>query len=305
MEETLAKYFSGECTKDEIDQIVSWRNESEDNAKAFFEAKNIWLALGEKPEPNMTVLEGILGEPQQKEVRVSFGWIKYAAAAMIVFAIGFVIISNLVGDGLNVEKLADGSEITLHDEASIQSVRITEEIREVTLTGKAYFDIERDEERPFIVVTDNARIEVLGTTFMIDATNSSTEVCVESGIVALTKPGKPGKTDLTVKLEKGEMGTVENIKEGIVKKNNTNANYLSWKTKTLIFEQSKMSDVESTLEDVYGIEIEFENNALSNCRLTAKFKERKPKDAIEIIARTFNLSFEFQNGKAVLKGRGC
>ncbi len=302
MYEKLAKYFSGECSQDEIEYINSWRNQSSDNSKQFFEAKNIWISMQANPVPNTAVLENILREPEGKVVR--FNWMRYAAAAVIVLGVALTI-NLFVRDSDDSTRLADGSEIALHGESTIQSVNITDEVREVRLNGKAYFDIKRDENRPFIITTNNARIEVLGTSFVIDATEESTEVCVESGLVALIKPGEKGATDLSVRLTEGEMGTVNKLTRGIIKRNNNNVNYLAWKTKTLTFERTQMSTVETVLEDVYGINIEFENESLKKCNLTAKFKERRAKDAIEIIAKTFNLTFDFKDGKVLLKGKGC
>ena len=40
--------------------------------------------------------------------------------------------------------------------------------REVTLSGEAFFDIERDKTKPFIIHTDLANIEVLGTSFYVN-----------------------------------------------------------------------------------------------------------------------------------------
>ena len=307
MNEQLAQYFSGECTDDEIKEVNSWRSESLDNSKEFYETNNIWISTQPIPEPNMKVLEDILGTSEAKEINRSskWRWIQYAAAAVVIFGLAFVINFALNREGNNSQTLADGSEVVLHGESLIQDVNITYEIREVKLTGKAYFNIERNEIRPFIIITDNARIEVLGTSFVIDSNNDKTEVCVESGFVSLIKPGEPGKTDLSMKLSEGEMGIVNNSNIGIIKRNNGNRNYLAWKTKTLTFTRSKMSDVEKVLEDVYGIEMEFENENLKNCNLTAKFKERKAKDAIEIIAKTFNLTVDSKKNKIILKGKGC
>lgn len=298
----MAKYFSGESTQDEIETIESWRNESSDNSKEYFEAKNIWISSQDIPAPDTAILEDILKEPEGKALRLN--WWKYAAAAVLVIGLIFAI-NLMVQTGDNSQTLADGSSITLHGESTIHSISINENIREVKLTGKAYFDINRDESRPFIIETENARVEVLGTSFVIDATDGVTEVCVESGLVALIKPGERGKTDLSVKLADGEIGMVNDSNSGIVKKNNTNANYLAWKTKSITFERASMAHVEAVLEDVYGIDIQFENSDLKNCNLTAKFKERRAKDAIEIIAKTFNLTFEMKNDKVLLKGKGC
>ncbi|MEQ9008229.1 MAG: FecR domain-containing protein, partial [Ekhidna sp.] len=202
------------------------------------------------------------------------------------------------------KQLTDGSKISLHGESSLEVIAFTDNIREVRVTGKAYFDIERDESRPFIIHTDNAKIEVLGTSFLIDTYGAKTEVCVESGLVELSKM-KNGKKEVAVTLSKGEMGLINSVNKGIIKKNNNNLNYLAWKTKIISFNNSRMSEVKSVIEDVYGIEVSFENPSFKECKLTAKFNKKKPKDALEIIARTFGVEFEYTNGKAILKGKGC
>lgn len=306
MEEKLTKYFSGESSLDEIEEVHSWRSESESNAFAFLEAKKIWLGSEEIPKPDNSILENILKSEEDNEAQnhsLKITWWKYAAAAIVLFTVGFFLFNN--NSDIKGQKLSDGSEISFHGESYLKSINITEGIREVELVGKAYFDIERDERRPFVIITENARVEVLGTSFVIDSDNSKTEVSVESGLVSLVKPGGQGRTDLSVKLSEGEMGTVNTSNSGIIKRNNSNANYLAWKTKTLTFQRAKMSEVENVLEDVYGIDVQFENENLKNCNLTAKFKERKAKDAIEIIAKTFNLTFEMRKEKVVLKGKGC
>ena len=68
MEEVLAKYFSGEATKDEIALVESWRSESETNAEVFFEAKNVWITTQTKIHPSADVLDQILHEPHVKHI---------------------------------------------------------------------------------------------------------------------------------------------------------------------------------------------------------------------------------------------
>ncbi len=241
-----------------------------------------------------------------KEIKISCKWVIYAVAAVVI--VGLVVVFNLIigsADDLITQKLADGSDITLHGTSTIKTVTMNEELREVALSGKAYFDIQGDADRPFVIITHNARVKVLGTSFLIAAYNDKTEVFVESGLVALTKSRDKGKPDLSVKLKKGETGTVNRTNKGIMKKNNHDLNYLAWKTKRLVFDRSKMSIVATTLEDVYGITVQFENPELKDCSLTAKFNARQAKDAIEIIAGAFNLSYEIQNDSVLLKGKGC
>lgn len=305
MEEVLAKYFSNEASKDEISFVDSWKSESESSAQEFFDAKIVWLSTEQINAPSKDLLSEILGEePQQKQVFWNNSFFKYGVAASVIAVLSLLFLFR--GDtDLNYtnQSLTDGSLISLHNNSTYEIINFNKEVREIRVTGKAYFDIERDENRPFIIHTENAIVKVLGTSFIVDTYMNKTEVCVESGLVELVK--NEGNDMVSVKLSQGDMGLVTANNKGIIKKTNENLNYLSWKTKVLTFSNSKMIDVVNTLEDVYGISVGIENQDFNNCRLTAKFNKKKPKDALEIIARTFNIEYELSNGKAIFKGKGC
>ncbi|MFK7953681.1 MAG: FecR family protein [Ekhidna sp.] len=305
MEEVLARFFSGESSEDEIKFVNNWKSESESNAKAFFDAKLIWLSTDKTDTSYQGVLNDILKEePKQKQVFWSSAAFKYVAAASVILLMCIVFVLRDSETFLNYSStdLPDGSVISLHSNSSLETLNFSEDVREVRVLGKAYFDIERDENRPFIIHTENAVVKVLGTSFVIDSYNNKTEVFVESGLVELVKESDK---DVSVKLAKGEVGLVNNLNKGILKGENEDVNYLSWKTKELNFNNSSMNEVAKTLEDVYGIEVEIENDSFRDCTLTAKINNKKPKDALEIISRTFNIEFELSKKKAILKGKGC
>ncbi len=304
MEELLAKYFTEEITDDERSLVETWRSSSKENAEAFFDAKMYWLESEPNIENRPDILASIVeNQAETKHILLRHQWIKYAAAAVLVFAIGLLFLLNDVGspDNYISKSFDDGSKIALHGDASVQMVHFDDKVREVKFKGMAYFDIERDENRPFIIHTDNATIKVLGTSFLIKTDDKGTEVCVESGLVELIKEDE----DISVKLEKGKMGMILSKNEGIIKKDNDNPNYLSWKTKVITFNDNNMAEVKDILEQVYGINVNFEDANLIGCRLTAKFNKKKPKDALEIIARTFGLEYQFDGKTATLKGNGC
>lgn len=308
MEDLLAKYFSGEATHDEISLVESWRSESKANAKLFFESKIIWSTASTSEQIyRPDILNSILNEStaEKKTIQhflLNTAWTRYAAAAVLALALGLIfLLNNNVENDLTTEILTDGSEITLHGTSEIEVVQMNESIREVRLTGKAYFDIEKDKSRPFIIHTPNATIKVLGTSFVIDSDAGDTDVRVESGLVELSKEGGA----LSVNLKKGEMGFVSNSNKGIIKKENDDANYMAWKTKILTFDDSEIADVIEVLEDVYSLNVQLEDPSFSNCKLTAKINKKKAKDVIEIIARTFNIEYEIKRKTVFLKGKGC
>ncbi len=306
MEELLAKYFSEEASNDEINIVESWRAESKSNAMAYIDAKKIWLESQPFLAAPANVLNAILDKPQAKQVPfILRSWVKYASAAVLVMAISLLFILNQqdTDSGFTTTNLSDGSVVALHGESTLEVISFDENVREVKVFGKAYFDIERDESRPFVIHTENAKVEVLGTSFLVDSYGPKTEVSVESGLVELSKTS--GSKNIAIKLGVGEMGLVSNNTTGIIKRDNSDENYLAWKTKVITFQESDMLEVKEVLEDVYGIELVFENPTFYKCKLTAKFNKKKIKDALEIIARTFDVEYDYANKKAILKGKGC
>lgn len=306
MEEVLAKYFSGDATTEEASQVESWRSESDTNAKAFFDAKSAWIATSPDIEAPAGVLSSILDQPQAKQVPFMMRtWVRYASAAVLVLALSLIFILRPAEESVFTPmELSDGSEVLLHDDATLEVIAYDASIREVRVVGKAYFDVSRDENRPFIIHADNAKVKVLGTSFIVDSDPNETEVIVESGLVEVVKVMN-GNEGVKVKLAKGESGLVSKNNVGIIKKNNSDVNYLAWKTKVITFDGASMKEVKEVLQDVYGIEVDFENPAFNECKLTAKLKNKKAKDAIEIIARTFGVDYSFSKDQVILKGKGC
>jgi transmembrane sensor len=68
--------------------------------------------------------------------------------------------------------------------------------REVTLTGKAFFEIVKNKEKPFLVYSYGLATKVLGTSFMIDASEENKDIKVEvrTGTVAVFSINNLDKT---------------------------------------------------------------------------------------------------------------
>ena len=100
--------------------------------------------------------------------------------------------------------LPDGTCVTLA-QGSVLSYRMKDE-RRVKMEGKVFFDVARDEARPFEVDADGAFVRVLGTEFMVDAAEEDqTKVYVADGKVLFAK----GPEEEGVILTKGMGATIE------------------------------------------------------------------------------------------------
>lgn len=87
-------------------------------------------------------------------------------------------------------RLPDGTLIEVNSDSHLE-VQLSENKRRVTLIrGEAFFDVAKDENRPFEVYAGNRVVTVIGTRFSVHHQDRNFEVAVEEGVVKLG-PNKP------------------------------------------------------------------------------------------------------------------
>ena len=147
------------------------------------------------------------GRASRRRVRLR-PWMT-VAAVFLVGAIGLALwlqpVTRTAPLGQRIAvSLPDGSQVELNSGATVRYARRFGEQRVVHLEGEAFFDVVRD-ERPFIVHTFNAEVEVLGTRFNVRAWPRSidpgTTVTLEEGRVTLAPSERPKQA---VALEPGQ-----------------------------------------------------------------------------------------------------
>jgi len=159
-------------------------------------------------------------------------------------------------------------------------------IREVVLSGEAYFEVTKNNNTPFVVNTGNLNIEVTGTHFK--AVNypheNLTEIVLIEGSINLfrgnyfiskedIRPLVPGEIAF---LENGE-GKELTIKYVDIQK------YRAWKEGVLIFRDDSMQDVVRRLNRWYNVDIKLTGNELTNYVYTATFQDESLLQILELL----------------------
>lgn len=206
------------------------------------------------------------------------------------------VIANWENQGKEVV-LDDGSVVYLNAGATFTyPKKFKGNTRTVSLNGEAFFNITRNENCPFIIRANAAEIKVLGTSFNVQSSKNKTEVLVETGKVQLRPLNNEADKLL---LEKGEIGSLQQAK--LKKQNNPNPNYLSWKTRKLVFDATPLQDVMPIIEKTYGVDIELPVD-LEALQLTSTFNHEPLEIILESIAKSFNLTY-FKNGRSIVFAR--
>lgn len=191
-----------------------------------------------------------------------------------------------VGD-VRVISMVDGSKIHLDSQSAIQ-VDFEENSRTVhILKGRAFFDVSRDENRPFKVKSNRAEVTVLGTQFEVDTTEQKGAVSVVEGAVSvqLKDVEKRQKLSLT-KLMKGDRYSFIDKEK---RAENTPEKFASWRKGKLIVDGWYAKDVIDELGRYYNGSVFFNGKLASLNKLSGVYDLNSPKDAIKLVAATEGL----------------
>jgi len=190
--------------------------------------------------------------------------------------------------------LSDGTLVSLNSESSITLPdRFKSDVREVYLNGEAFFEVAKNEEKPFKIYVNGTVIEVLGTSFAVRAfpDDESVRTTVVEGLVSFRSQDE----DISegVLLSAGDLGEFNLKRKKISKEFIENLDpYISWKEGYLTFEQASMTEVRKQLERKYDIEVVFEDSNIEFLELTAELKSRSLRNVLETISLSLGLEFE-------------
>jgi transmembrane sensor len=331
-EELLARYLAKTATEAELQHIESWLASSPLHAKELNDFELIWKhsrVIGAQSRYNVDaawnkVREKMETGPEKQvsqfsesqNIKVKSLPVKKhfpvtvlaaAAVALFVMAFGWLELRKETKPGLlsvstksNVQEatLPDGTKVFLNFNSSISYPENFEgEIRAVSLTGEAFFDVKPDASHPFVIDANGAEIKVLGTSFNVKAYNKMPiRVDVSTGKVQVSKANKK------INLIKGQSAEVSH---DTVRSILPDPNLLGYRTQIFDFNATQLEDVVTSIREGYHADVRLAGGQLSRCRLTIRF-EKEPLDAtLAVIAETMELKIRHEGKIYWLDGAGC
>lgn len=316
----LLKYHQQETTHAETQLVKEWLLVSSENTHEYEELVKLWTSIGSsssqinvdtdtawnKLSNKIDAYDVIENEPVVKRLyRPKFTWL---AAASVVALVGLFAVFQYLFDEEKlqvasqetlVEKvLEDGSSVALNANSKLwYPKRFDSKTRTVKLEGEAFFDIERDESKPFIIEAGIGEVKVLGTSFSVEAyDNKDTRVQVISGRVQLSTSSQTVDSNKVI-LEAGNTGIINKATRRVYKETQDYEDALFWLNKRLVFEKTPLPKVFKVLEKNYGIQFEQGNKDVRQCMLTARFENESINDILSVIEATFNVQFEINAGR--------
>ncbi|WPQ64543.1 FecR domain-containing protein [Chitinophaga sancti] len=151
--------------------------------------------------------------------------------------------------------LPDGSQVWLNALSSLRfPTAFNSDNRTVELTGEAYFDVQQNVAKPFIVKVADMKIEVLGTSFNVMAYPDETSVQT----TLMTGAVKVSATGQTRLLQPGQQTQLQKDGKLDVISTTDTESVIAWKNGYFKFNQADLPDVMRQLARWYDIDVNFE-----------------------------------------------
>ena len=222
-------------------------------------------------------------------------------------------ISTRYGSKTNLV-LPDGTKVWLNAGSKLNYDRnYGNSLREVGLTGEAYFDVVKNAEKPFIIHTGKIEIKVLGTAFNVKSYpgEKTIETSLIRGSIEITFKDRPSEKVILKPNEKlvvanEDVPMIVTKKQSIKQVNEpivaiSHLNYArrdstiietAWVQNKLFFQDESFKDLAAQMQRWYGVSIRFDNSERDTLHFTGSFENetiQQALDALKLTAR-FNYS---------------
>lgn len=315
-----------ECTNEELEpderlKLEMWLRESAENQLAYTQLKLAFLYpnASRRSSIEKKVMDDVkkrIGSHYQTTHRSMFfqRWMKVAALFVLFLSAIFIIyflrvretgtqkmvaikmIEKVSLPGQKITTmLPDGTIVKLNADSKIVVPEFfSSDVREVQLIGEAFFEVVKDEARPFVIHTKDLKVRVLGTSFNVRAYDDEAgkSVAVKSGHVAVSRMSNEDNIDLTPNqmvsvfdngtLEKGDIANQDLI--------------FGWTDQRLVFRDESLHSVLKTISRWYGVSIdqkgENQKGEIEEEKLyTANYKNPVLNEVMASLSHVYNFNY--------------
>lgn len=319
----IAKYVQGKATTEEVAFLKSYYD--------HFDDKND--GLSDRTEHQKNRLKSQLFNEIQSRIHSTrpqtgmiFRFSRIAAAVLVLIAaaVGYwyfsqteavletITVENqdnllVVDSAIAQEKhiyLPDGSYVVLEPGSRLEYSReFSKSERVVELDGQAYFDIQHDSLRPFLVHTNEVTTRVLGTAFSISSIDKNKEFTI-----SVTR-GKVEVSDETHQLgilHKDDQLILDLVSGEVTKNKMGEEQTTTVEPAVFIMDDMSVAEAIEIVSKRWDCTFDIKDPALKNCRFTTSFV---PTDGlgevVAVIALVIGAEYQIENKVVSLSGDGC
>ena len=272
IDELITKYLDKSLTREECAELRRYLAEDKKHLAYFAEIRDLWLYNTALWQPIISTRSAL--EKLKKRIRKYTSLVKirrtvyYASQIAAVIAIAFIFHTVKESNAYSatthtVLTSTHKSEVTLPDGTIVWLNNNTKLIypevfssteRSVYLEGEAYFKVEHNTRRPFVVEFEGGEIRVLGTSFNVKAYRGDDIVAVtlDEGRVVLDDR-RGGRFELS---PSEQLLYDRRSGEGRIVRGADAMRYSIWKDDVISFRDTPLAEVLETLSRWYDVRFE-------------------------------------------------
>jgi len=323
----VIKYILGTSDKEELEKAISVLEDSYYNLELRSILFDIWHRniTHEIEEPEPDEFPGILNEIHHKinlegktqkksKVKRLFINVSRIAAILVIGALIGIIAQNYkkaepvyytsIAPKGSVSQmvLPDNTMVYLNSGSEIKySIEGVNKQREIFLKGEAWFQVEENKQKPFVVHTSIYDVNVLGTEFNVKAYPEDDQITttLEKGSIRITSTDNFKILNNQV-LKPGEQ-LVYNKQNNVIRLREVNTKqFTAWKENKLIFINLSLNELFVLLERKYGVDIEVKDKSILDLHYDGTLKDETIEEIMEILQESLLVHFKIENQKIII-----
>ena len=322
IEHIISKSILGELNPKEKGKLKDWVSSHADNLREYEAYTELWNKSKELVLSNSIDVEASLANTK-KRINLSGKTIKWPAlfrqiAAVLILSVSFSILYNYftqkeiiiepleqmvyqeikVAYGTQTKViLADGTNVWLNSGSTLRfpnSFQNANE-RKVDLNGEGYFDVTKNETKPFIVNTSKLDVQVYGTSFNVSAYDdykTMTVALVEGKVSLIKKYGSEVKELIVLNPNEVVDYNLDEKQLYYSADNNYMAKYTAWKEGQIVFYGDPIDRVVKRLEKWYNVDINVTGSELQNYSFTATFIDESLEQVLKLLCLSSPMQYK-------------
>lgn len=335
-ENIIIRVIRGEASESENRAVLEWIKQSDENLKLFSELKMIWAISSapdeEASEKQLLEFKSTTINRRWANINNRRFWFGFASAASVAMVILF---AGLFSGKLGVDNsakilnskteslrtvnqmymytdkgvkgkvvLPDGSTVWLNSDSKlVYPDNFTGDLREVEISGEAYFEVKKDSTKPMLVKTSKGfTIRVTGTTFSIKSYENDlvSKAILYNGSIELITNSGGDKEEVVLDLKPNDCATI--AVDGTTKITRIEKTTdIAWLKGEIIFEDTPMVEVLKVIERWYGKKFEVKDSSFYNYKLNASFKSESLVQILDIINLCTSVKYRIVEDKVIFQ----
>jgi len=316
-DQLLIKYLLNETTEEENFLVEQWLGAHPDHQKKYQQMQWVWersktTLQNSKVDENLAWEEFKARKNNRSSKTIKFFpfWLRGVAAAFAILAIGWIALSfmphtgrayftNVVLESENISKkeiLLDGTLVTLNKNSRLSYAQkiFSGERQARLLEGEAYFEVQKNEQKPFYIQVDDLTIRVLGTSFNVNTREDHTDVILDEGSVSVHLG------DQALVLEPGQKVAVNSKNNSLKISPIENSLYRYYLNNKFEAQNIPLYQIVEALNNAYDASITIASEDLKSRKITTTLEYGSLDQNLEVIKETLRISISGEGKEKVL-----